>query len=242
MKKVIEQFENGFTLAEVLITLVIIGVIAALTIPAAVAYYQKEETIAQLKQVYSQLNQAIRLSVPEHGDPRTWDYSLTGIDFFNEYLNNYIQIKRMSLDANEIRYQRTDGSVENGFNPLKDGANVIVLNSGAIIYISNSSPSSSATSLRNSLKQKGFAVDTNGLKGPNKIGRDLFFFFLDGENGMVFPRSCDDTESATVERSRDELKNGPSAEDYQCNKSGRGMWCAALIIKDGWQIKDDYPW
>jgi len=222
-----------------LITLVIIGIVAALTIPTAISKYQKEQTIAQLKQVYSQLNQAIRLSVPEHGDPRTWDYSLVGINFFNEYLNNYIQIRRMSLDTNEIKYQRTNGTTETDFNPLKDGANVIVLNSGAIIYLADKS---FASALSISYKQKGFSVDINGLKGPNKIGRDLFFFLLDGENGIILPRWIDDNQSASVEKSREVLKNGPSSQNYQCNTNGRGMWCAALIIKDGWQIKDDYPW
>jgi len=235
------KFGKAFTLAEVLVTLVIIGVIAALTIPTAISKYQKEQTISQLKQVYSQLNQAIRLSVPEHGDPRTWDYSLTGIDFFNEYLNNYIQIKRMSLDTNEISYQRPNGTTETQFNPLKDGANVIVLNSGAIFYITN--PTGSVSQLSLSLKRKTLSIDINGLKGPNKIGRDLFFFSIDGERGMVVPREYDDNDTAIdMERSRNQLINGPSACDYQCNKSGRGIWCAALIIKDGWQIKSDYPW
>ena len=146
----------------------------------------------------------------------------------------------MSLDTNEIKYQRTNGTTETDYNPLKNGANVVVLNSGAIIYISNAGISPGSLSV--SLKQKGFSVDINGLKGPNKIGRDLFFFSLDGESGMIIPRACDDTESVTIERSRNELKDGPSQCNYQCNKNGRGMWCAALIIKDSWQIKDDYPW
>jgi hypothetical protein len=27
-----------------------------------------------------------------------------------------------------------------------------------------------------------------------------------------------------------------------CNKAKTGVFCSALIMKDGWQIKDDYPW
>ena len=223
--------KSAFTLAEVLITLVIIGVVAALTIPTAIAKYQKEQTVARLKQVFSQLNQSVRLSVPKYGDPRTWDYSLVGINFFNKYLSNYIKVKNMTLNTNEITYRRTDGLTETGFNPLKDGADVVVLNSGAIMYFSHTST-----------QYKTFVIDINGLKGPNKIGRDLFFFVLDRESGMFIPRQFNDNESPTVERKREELKNGPSSYNYQCNKSGRGMWCAALIMADGWQIKDDYPW
>ena len=42
----------AFTLAEVLITLVVLGVIAALTIPSAINHYRKEQTVNQLKHVF----------------------------------------------------------------------------------------------------------------------------------------------------------------------------------------------
>jgi len=47
---------KGFTLAEVLITLGIIGVVAAITIPGLVNHYQKKETANKLKKVYAELN------------------------------------------------------------------------------------------------------------------------------------------------------------------------------------------
>ena len=50
---------NGFTLAEVLITLGIIGVVAALTIPTLVANYQKKVTVTKVKKVYVTLNNAL---------------------------------------------------------------------------------------------------------------------------------------------------------------------------------------
>ena len=33
-----------------------------------------------------------------------------------------------------------------------------------------------------------------------------------------------------------------SCYGYGCNKNGRGMYCAGLIIADGWTIANDYPW
>ena len=50
---------NGFTLAEVLITLGIIGVVAALTMPALIGNYQKKEITTRLKKTYSIVQQAI---------------------------------------------------------------------------------------------------------------------------------------------------------------------------------------
>lgn len=41
----------SFTMAEVLITLGIIGIVAAMTLPALIQKYQKQETSARLKKI-----------------------------------------------------------------------------------------------------------------------------------------------------------------------------------------------
>ena len=58
----------GFTLAEVLITLGVIGVVAALTIPQLVGTYKRKVVEARLSKFYSVMNQAIARSIEEHGD------------------------------------------------------------------------------------------------------------------------------------------------------------------------------
>lgn len=52
----------AFTLAEVLITLGIIGVVAAMTIPTLVTNADKKATATKLKVFYSKINQAVKLS------------------------------------------------------------------------------------------------------------------------------------------------------------------------------------
>ena len=178
----VNKKENGFTLSEVLITLVIIGVVATLTIPAAISKYQKQQTVAQLKQVFSQLNQAAKLSVPQYGDMSTWDYTLSEYEFLKKYFK-FVKVKEMVLNRNEIRYLRSDGQYETALLISYNGAKVIVLNSGAIIYATDSAPSSAG------VKPRCYAIDINGLKGPNKYGRDAFFFCLDGKRGRVVPIS-----------------------------------------------------
>ena len=108
--------------------------------------------------------------------------------------------------------------------------------SGTQIFAYSIIPSTSALSI----KRKSFTIDLNGFKRPNKFGRDLFSLSVT-EKG-VRPMSYDDNESSAVVRTRDEFRDGPSANNYQCNKQGRGMWCAALIMADGWEIRSDYPW
>ena len=53
---------KGFTLSEVLITLGIIGIVAALTIPSLVSAYQKHVVEEKLKQAYSILVKASRMA------------------------------------------------------------------------------------------------------------------------------------------------------------------------------------
>lgn len=61
--------KSAFTLAEVLITLGIIGVVAAMTIPTLLAKYQEKQTVTKLKQTYSILSQAIRSVQEDVGTP-----------------------------------------------------------------------------------------------------------------------------------------------------------------------------
>ena len=62
----------AFTLAEVLITLAIIGVVAAMTIPTLITKYQEKQTVSQLTKVYSTLASAYQMMQAEYGTIDTW--------------------------------------------------------------------------------------------------------------------------------------------------------------------------
>ena len=62
----------AFTLAEVLITLGIIGVVAAMTIPTLITKYQEKQIVSSLTKVYSTLSQAYQMSQAEYGQLSTW--------------------------------------------------------------------------------------------------------------------------------------------------------------------------
>ena len=71
--------KKAFTLAEVLITLGIIGVVAALTIPTLVSKYKEQATVAKVKKVNSVLNQAMLSAVAEYGTLDTWGMSPSNV-------------------------------------------------------------------------------------------------------------------------------------------------------------------
>ena len=55
----------GFTMAEVLITLGIIGIVAAMTIPQVINGYKEREYIAKLKKFYTIINQTMMMAVED---------------------------------------------------------------------------------------------------------------------------------------------------------------------------------
>ena len=64
--------KTAFTLAEVLITLGIIGIVAAMTIPTLIQKNFEKQTVAKLRETQSILSQAMRMAEDEYGDACGW--------------------------------------------------------------------------------------------------------------------------------------------------------------------------
>ena len=93
MKKAFKNFPSpergvkgeGFTLAEVLITLMIIGIVAALTIPSVIANYQQQEFKTGLKKAVSVLNEAIQMNIVHEGETPYENISLS--NYLKRHMN-----------------------------------------------------------------------------------------------------------------------------------------------------------
>ena len=87
----------AFTLAEVLITLAIIGVVAAMTIPTLIANYEKRITEVRFQKAYSEIIQAVRLAEAEHGPMNTWSFGGAADDDMlastKYFFENYLRLK-----------------------------------------------------------------------------------------------------------------------------------------------------
>ena len=219
------QRKFAFTLAEVLITLGIIGVVAAMTMPALIGNYKKQETVSRLKKAYTILNQAYKQAQVVNGEPVNWDDPYTiGIEkYFQTYWYPYLQINKMCSTYQECGYT-------NSFPWIKQDGNrydlalissstrrVLILPDGILVQIVLSTGDET-------LPDYQMNVDINGAGKPNKLGKDVFKFKWDGISGIV-AFGNDKTEDVI---------------DSSCKSSG--LYCAAKIIKDGWEIKDDFPW
>lgn len=235
------DIKKGFTLAETLITLTIIGVVASMTIPTLMVQHQKEQTVTQFKKAFSDFSNAARMASVEYGDYTSWDYTLTSTDFFRKYFYPYVMLSSQTIaDAkkDDITYYQTSGNVESGLLIMRNQGEIIEMASGYQIF---TYPLIYGAAGKENLAYC-YAVDVNGYKKPNKFGRDLFMICISQDKGVV-PHYWDDNQDPVwTQRSREQLMKGPSKESYNCSKKARGMWCGALIMRDGWQIKDDYPW
>ncbi len=220
----------AFTLAEVLITLGIIGVVAAMTIPTLVANYQKKETVTALKKAYSQLSQAVKMSELENGDKEYWNYDLPAETFMNTYLKPFLKDVEQTngFDIHKTinyKYLNGDRITESSVNDKNNS--VIKLSDGTIIFVDGWSSGENTG--------RGILVDTNGFKKPNILGRDLFAFGITPSFGFA------PSDLGKVER-----EEALSVKLHMCSKS-KSAWksgyaCSLVIMMDGWEIKSDYPW
>jgi type II secretory pathway pseudopilin PulG len=222
----------GFTLAETLIILGIIGIVAALTMPSLIANYQKQQTVTQLKKMYTVLNQANRMVYLEHEqiDGVSTGFTKTqAAAHYEKYLFPYLKIAKLCTTDLNGCFPAEGYKFLNGNNSYlqKDSANLIIAamlqdGSSIILWV-------------NPGNAQMFHLDVNGLKGPNMFGKDVFLGTYT-DNGFALSGSGID---------RDVNLNGTENPGY-CNpafSSGSvGAFCGGLIMRDGWEIRDDYPW
>ncbi|MFA7659026.1 MAG: DUF6613 domain-containing protein [Candidatus Gastranaerophilaceae bacterium] len=218
-------FQPAFTLAEVLITLGTIGLIAMMTIPDLISNYQKEQVLSQLKKDYSSLVQAVKLSEIENGDNQYWDWgtNITVRQSFDTYWAPYLKIMKHCYTYSECGYTSTSPWKTLSGDPFGMGLidagtrTPVILSDGTLLMIRFVSSESSPAKIY---------LDINAGKGPNVLGKDFFIFIVDANKGFV-PNGYNQIAGT--------LNNS-------CKIGSVGDFCAAKIIFDGWQIKSDYPW
>ena len=197
MKKLIFK-KQGFTLSEVLTALTIIGVIAALTVPALIQKTQKQEYVSALQKTYSTLSQATNQIIAEHGSPKadengeSWLSDRASLyNMYKKYLNNAKECAA-GMGCFEHTYKFLSGSKYESWNGRTD-LRKLILNDGVHIafeFAANTCDKDNPWSSGSKNVCANMFTDINGAKGPNILGRDVFEFVLK-ENGL-YPAGCDD--------------------------------------------------
>lgn len=225
------KLQIGFTLAEVLITLGIIGVVAALTIPSLMTNYRKKVYVNKLKQTYSLLTQGFRQYMADEGLDDLSDAELPwkkDTDEFSKLFRTYFKV---SQDCNrkympcfcEFSQTYVNGKLgKTSRKPYTCNVIVTLMNGVAICADSHDSGAVEDGGYTSGGLEKNsvidFEIDVNGISGPNIGGYDLFWFSMD-TSGQIFDPNY--------------VKSG-----YDYNKDSL-IGAFGKIMADGWKIT--YP-
>lgn len=229
--------KNAFTLAEVLITLGIIGIVAALTIPTLINNYKKQTYITGLKKFYAEFSQVITMAKSDMNCSNTECMGFVGdindpswVNNMSDFVDKYFRSAKLCTDkyCEEDVYQVDGTYQEKGFTSSEFA---FVSADGMFIKIM---PRASA-SLWNSI-----TVDVNGNKGPNTIGRDIHLFRLSKEGkfypyyGYDYASSQGGAYSSHLHWKTNESLCGWDGRPFPSRSTGYG--CTARIIESSWQM------
>ncbi len=237
--------KSAFTLAEVLITLGIIGVVAAMTIPTLITNYQKVQQVTKFKKAYATLDNGFKLMLAQEGvnalaqTQLAKDFSaINGAESVTNAIKNniskYFKTTEVCYSESEtgcpmynVEYMPLNGQGE----AAKLHVPYFTLVDGTVVYIA---PSDSSMPLY---------VDTNGAQGPNIMGRDLFMLYMgDAPKGFIFGPHITGylaIVDPSINVTADYFEQDPTA----CGKIGstdisqaEGAGCADRIILEGWKM------
>jgi len=211
--------KNAFTLAEVLITLGIIGVVAALVMPGMLDRYEKRSTILKTQKTLASLQGAVQLAAAHDGNE--YLSANANVDDFIKWISPYLPIAKRCTSASDKScglYEVTClHGRDTGCTQFVDLNRRFLLTSRAAVsfqYYNNSN-------IR-------IAIDVDGAKGKNRVGYDTWI--------EIYYRPDYGTN----------LLADYAAEDYYpiiavnwegCNiKTDAGKGCLTMVMKDGWKI------
>ena len=239
----IRNKKKGFTLAEVLITLVVVGIIASITIMIINSNVRKAEVETKLKRNVSILNSALYRATTDYGPAYAWNE--TGTEAFNnKYLiPNLITLKPPTEQTlQELGYKGTikDPNGNDYFYKNFRGKKIFLNDGTIILHTVNVVPSGE---IKQNIAIK-YVIDINGPKGPNVMGRDVFVFEVDlldtapyvKMEGMAGVNIIEDENGGY----RLERVEYPKSQIITICKN-QGNNCGALIQKNSWKVPSDYP-
>lgn len=210
--KFFKSISDGFTLAEVLITLGIIGVVAAMTLPTLQQKLDERSNISALQKFYTEFANATNLLIYDYGEPEVWGLKNNDQDSSEQVLNLYKQRLNMTKICGEgdttcfafpvYTYDGTEQKITES-QYASWALKSFVLNNGVTVFFD--------------VNEGNFSVffDVNGKKKPGRLGNDVFAWAVNGKGKIV--------------RYTDSSLNGSGTdEDYNY---------AFEIMENGWQKK-----
>ncbi len=255
---------NGFTMAECLIALTIIGIIAMMVIPSTMKKVEREQRLVKFKIAYNLLQTVTTLSLREKDYPPIGTKLSDQEAIFNTYFAPYLKIAKTCGSGTQQGKDRCFASPNGGFYNLngteltgsygsENFHKVILQNGMSLGYVSPRGGN-------NFFSSHIFVIDIDGpAKGYSKLGQDTFYFsyasgsqrmgdFLKEDKGpALIPGGLFFYSNPTFYFP--ELYNIRWGYGNRCSASGasgngrpNGCECSTQIIKSGLTYPPNYPW
>ena len=179
----------AFTLAEVLITLGIIGVVAALTMPGLINNIKHKQLEVAFKSAYSIFSQAAQNIKRE---------DMEGFGSYYSYFDNEKQINPNAPQFKDVFYKNSglkvvgkcqydDIYVKNYTKTTTAESYYMHFSNSARIILQDALSNGMCSTFTITASTIFFIVDINGRKAPNVLGHDVFFFKIDNNNDNLVP-------------------------------------------------------
>lgn len=233
-----KKFQKAFTLAEVLITLGIIGIVAAMTLPVLIQKNNNRVVETRLMKFYSAINQAVKMAEADYGEKSYWYEDLAGAEIdkdgnpvpgsseaeklFNKYLAPYMKIIKTETlsDGSYIVYFPDVSALRQAAHTTRDW---IFLPGGNFQKCDYDNGNSYGTCM---FHFNFYPVSTQPRWKHNyNKGFEPWKYYWDGTKEQL-KNAC--------------YNNQPIYEASNAN-IGRA-YCTALIQLNGWKIPKDYPY
>lgn len=215
------SFNKGFTLAEVLVTLGIIGVVAALTMPTLIDNHRKVVTETRLEKFYSLMSQAV-LKWEDKNNILPEDVHVTSFERDSSGFETWYK-NGLGQELKSVSEEKIDGTFYKVI--LADG-------SGFSAYSGNDTiPFFYCVDAK-------YCDENMDWGQPSYDGKHTFLFVLAQGKFMT---SLASHQTMSREDLLQECKTGYVMPDGSSLRAARHA-CTRLIEVDGWKIKDDYPW
>ena len=227
--------------------------------PTLIQNYQKQVLVNQYKKAYNVLNNGFKQMVAEEGctslsciysDITDSQRYLIGLDFDDEKtLNKLTSIFKLSNVQREPKTNSIYGYSMfclNGVDADTCGIGNLNRDLAPDASFVGTAPDGMFFFISNSLIDNVLFVDVNGLKSPNKLGRDMFIFYYFDYNGSVIVAPAGSMQAMKHEAemygsevpSDEELRNliNENCDPKSTSNNLIGQTCGAKIIMDGWKM------
>ena len=228
--------KRGFTLAEVMVAMALIGVIASLTIPTFISSSKNKSNATKLATIVSVTENAFTsMIVSEAVD--SLSETAFGKQPTSTNLGKYLKVSGESSSMTDY-YQSTNPfltlnrTTMSGFSVEK----IFETKNGALLFFNSNSVT------RDDYEDLGgtvgssigtLVVDVNGPAKPNVWGRDAFYFRI-GDDGILYPAGSLNF-SILEDNNANNLWDKESSK-YKCISSGKNIGCTACLIENNYEI------